>query len=177
MTTRQNRTMSVLAVGLAVAGLAALVVVAPAGAEGASKVRTGGSVVTYAVSPNPLAGVTAEVRSLTTASGRTIVTLHLEGFGEESEGRTFGAHAHIGTCVATSATAALGHYTHAGTSALEEREVWLDFTVNGSGRASAQANRDWVFAPDGANALVIHAEPTAPTGVAGPRLGCLAVDF
>ena len=175
MSTKQKRTMGAVVASLGVAGMAALATMAPAGADGASTVEAEGAVLNYNVSPNPLAGVTAELRSLTTASGRTIVTLHLEGFGEAWEGRTFGAHAHTGPCSLT--TSAGPHYTSAGTAALEDREIWLDFTVNGDGRASAQANQDWVFTTNGSNSVVIHADPTAPTGAAGTRLGCLAVDF
>lgn len=176
MSTTQRRTMGALVAGLAAAGLAALATVAPAGAAGAAMVQAEGPVLNYTTaSPNPLAGVTAKVRSLTTPSGRTIVTLHLAGFAEQYEGTTFGAHAHTGPCSLT--VSAGPHYTQAGTTALEEREVWLDFTVDDEGHASAQANRDWVFAPNGANSVVVHALPTASNGVAGARLGCLAVDF
>ncbi len=49
--------------------------------------------------------------------------------------------------------------------------------MDDEGHASAQANCDWVFAPDGASSVVVHAQPTVSTGFAGPQLGCLAVDF
>lgn len=175
MSTTQKRTMSALVAVLATAGLAAVAVVAPAAAHDDSKVKAKGPVLAYAtVSPNPLAGVNAKVVARTTARGRTIVTLHLNGFAEQWEGRTFGAHAHTGPCSST--VAAGPHYTQPGSAPLEAREVWLDFTVE-DGSGDAHTSRYWTFAPDGANSVVIHADPTAANGVAGARLGCLAVDF
>lgn len=176
MSTTQRRTMSTLVAGLAVAGLAAVTVASPAGADDSSEVKARGPVLAYAaVSPNPLTGVRAKLEAHTTRRGRTIVELELKGFARALQGRTFGAHAHTGPCSAT--VAAGPHYTQPGTAPLRDRELWLDFTVGDDGEASVEVRRDWAFPSGAAKSVVIHADPTAPTGVAGTRLGCMAVTF
>lgn len=143
-----------------------------------------GPVTAYAVAGgNPLEGVSARVHQTVTDSGQTIVTLHLKGFGAAAEGQTFGAHAHVNSCGATGAAAG-PHYTHPDTALeLEDREIWLDYTVDDGGNARALAKRDWTIvptsaAPDGARSVIFHALPTNHhDGTAGTRLACITVPF
>ena len=77
----------------------------------------------------------------------------------------------------------LGHYNadvHAGHVPVvvsTQTEVWLDFTVDATGAGdSSTAVRFPVDA--GASSVVVHAAPTDPaTGLAGPRLACLPVEW
>ena len=158
--------------GFAVAGMAL-----PAAAGGAEKSHSNDPLVAYsAITDNPLTGVKGKVHALRTPSGTTIVTLHLRGFDRALEGRTFGAHVHVGPCA--DGVSAGPHYTDPDTSLpLEEREVWLDVTVNAAGNASATASRNFAIPDDAAHAVVIHQNPTDPFGVAGPRLGCIGIDL
>lgn len=91
-------------------------------------------------------------------------------------GQTFGAHLHLGPCVAGSGAAALGHYNHSTAPRVvsSETEIWLDVTINDGGNAQSTARVDW--APlAGTRSVVIHAKPTAADGTAGDRLACLPV--
>jgi len=174
---RRTAPTMVLAIAAAVTALMPL-----AGASGAAVSVAGPLTVYSAGLDNPATGVSAAVHETVTGSGKTIVTLHLFGFGPGAEGRTFGAHAHVNPCGSVG-TAAGPHYTHpASAPTLEEREIWLDFTVNPGGEAHAKATRDWTIlptqvAPYGARSVIIHALPTSPAGVAGARLACIDVPF
>jgi hypothetical protein len=55
-----------------------------------------------------------------------------------------------------------------------ETEVWLDFEVTAGGTGAGDALVPFVPVP-GERAVAIHAEATAPSGTAGPRLVCLPV--
>ena len=76
---------------------------------------------------------------------------------------------------------AVPHYTHPDPApTLEDREIWLDFTVEPGGTAHAKATRPWTFvptatAPLGAQSVIVHAMPTDPFGVAGTRYACIDV--
>lgn len=171
---------------IALAGLvlatSVVLLATPGGAADPRTVSVAGPLTVYAVAGNPAAGVTAAVHEAVTGSGTTIVTLHLAGFAPSSSGQTFGAHAHTGPCGSDGADAG-PHYTHpALLPSLEEKEIWLDFTVNPAGQAHAKAIRAWTIepttaAPSGARSVVIHAMPTAPAGTAGARLACIDVPF
>ena len=110
----------------------------------------------------------------------TTVVLQLDGFAPEIAGRTFGAHLHVGPCVAGNGAAAGGHYNvdvQAGSPTpvvSASTELWLDFTVRRDGSAQARASVPFAVTP-GDRAVVIHQEETAPNGTAGPRLACLPV--
>lgn len=128
-------------------------------------------------STNPLAGATARVHAVRTGSGKTTVTLHITELNPELAGSTFGAHVHTGPC-GTEGIHAGPHYAHPPASpdqSLEDREVWLDFTVNSGGRAHAEATRSFTIPAVAARSVVLHASPTAPNGNAGPRLACIDV--
>lgn len=155
----------------------------PAAAAGATRVDASGEVIRYAIpdgSANPVAaGATNRVHSVATPSGRTIVTLVVDGYPAD---RAFGAHVHKKACGATDPLSSGGHYQYVPGVVTEENEVWLDFTTDSAGHGEATAVVDWHFVrdtarPDGANSVVVHREETAPNGGAGPRLTCLTVPF
>jgi Cu-Zn family superoxide dismutase len=59
-------------------------------------------------------------------------------------------------------------------------EVWLDFTADTTGAASAESVQDWRFASGSpARSLVLHAQHTrtgeGEAGTAGPRVACLTL--
>jgi Cu-Zn family superoxide dismutase len=59
-------------------------------------------------------------------------------------------------------------------------EVWLDFTANSAGLASAAADEAWTFPPGaGARSLIIHTQQTSTSpgtaGTAGARVACLTL--
>jgi Cu-Zn family superoxide dismutase len=91
---------------------------------------------------------------------------------------TYGAHVHVNPC-GTDPLASGGHYQHAqATGSLQDREVWLDVTSDGTGSAVAVADVPWVLARGTAGSVVLHAQPTnLVTGAAGARLSCTTVAF
>jgi Cu-Zn family superoxide dismutase len=167
-----------------------------AAAGGADRTDAAGELVRYPLvvsgaDTNPLqSGASARVHAVATESGKTVVKLHVSGFPAST---TFGSHVHTRPCGATDPAAAGGHYMNvpvtAGGTASRSNEVWLDFTTDADGRATATAVVDWHFAhdvdhPTGASSVVVHRDPTSTgasgqpaAGVAGPRLGCLSVPF
>jgi len=158
-----------LTLGLAAAGL-------PAHADSGRVVTADGSLTVYANpygdgTANPADGGSAAVHSVTTASGQTIVTLHVQGLAPNRED---GAHAHVLGCNVSQAG---GHYQNVPGTATPANEIWLDFTTNSAGNGSAQTRVNWTFRTDGANAVVIHDHATDSAGAAGPKLACLDVDF
>jgi len=162
----------------------ALVSLAPqALGAGATRVDAQGEVIRYALpdgSPNPVAeGATARVHAVATPSGKTVVTLVVDGYPAD---RAFGSHVHKKACGATDPAAAGGHYQDQPGVVSEESEVWLDFVTDSTGHGEATAVVDWHFAqdathPDGAHSVVVHRDETLPNGTAGPRLTCLTVPF
>ncbi len=161
-----------LAAGVALLGATAIV-----SAGGATVVRARGPLVVFANpysdnTANPVEGGSARVHSVTTPNGKTIVTLHVSGL---EPNRSFGSHVHVAAC---ETGAAGGHYRNdIACPATPENEVWLDFTTNGSGNGHAKAVVDWPFRANGANAVVVHDRETDGAGAAGPKLGCINVDF
>jgi Cu/Zn superoxide dismutase len=107
---------------------------------------------------------------------RTLVLLIVRGMDRNAAGTTFGAHVHVGPCVAGNGAAAGPHY-NAGGPASPETEVWLDFTVTGGGSGVAKTVVPFVIPPGAAASVVIHAMPTDPMGAAGARQACLPVEF
>lgn len=157
----------------------------PATAQaGATRVDAQGELQRYpADSTNPIpAGATARVHAVLTPSGRTVVTLVVDGFPANRE---FGSHMHEKACGATGADAG-GHYQNVpGTGPAygnADNEVWLDFATDADGHGEASASVAWqpttdTLHPFGANSVVIHRDETVPGGGAGPRLACLTVPF
>jgi Cu/Zn superoxide dismutase len=122
-------------------------------------------------------GAHGRVTAIRSRNGQTRVSFMVTGLDRLARGSTFGAHVHTGPCVAGDGAAAGPHYTVTGTAPLNEREVWLDFTVGPGGVARAVATVNFTILPGGARAIVVHALPTAPDGTAGPRMACIPVDF
>jgi Cu-Zn family superoxide dismutase len=102
---------------------------------------------------------------------------------------TYGAHVHTKPCGRTP-DASGPHYQNVKDPkkpstdpayANSENEVWLDFTTDARGRASAASRHHWRFRPRAARSLVIHEHGTATkhgkSGTAGARLACLTVPF
>ena len=160
---------------------AALVVVAGSLGTGVAlaaggSARSSGPDYKYAGS-GAFANATATVHVVHKGNGGTLVTLHVVGV-DAPTGQTFGAHVHQHSCGAV-ASDALGHYQDPTiTAALEDREVWLDFTVNAAGIGHAEAKRAWSLdETTQPRSVIIHAFPTnAVSGGAGPRLACIDLD-
>lgn len=118
----------------------------------------------------------AAVQVVRTGAGGTKVTLHVKGV-DAPAGTTFGAHVHNAPC-GDDPLASGGHYAHHGPAAsLEDKEVWLDVTVNAAGNGHRSAVRPWIIDESSPRSVVIHAQPTdADTGAAGARLACIDLD-
>lgn len=158
-------------------------------AAAAAQVDTGRqSLISYNSTYVP-AGATARVRAISTASGKTVVTLQVRGLVPNRE---YGSHAHKFACSATDSLAAGGHFQYSvdpvqpstdDAYANPQNEIWLDFTTDSEGNGSAQTVVNWQFPVDRrAQSVIIHDHhtPTGPdgsAGVAGPRYGCLSVPF
>ncbi len=164
------------------AGLAVLLAAAPAGAAVTSITAVGPLRDLSAATADPTDGARAVVQSLATSAGTTF-RLSLRGLDPAFVGVEYGAHVHVGPCVAGDGAAAGPHYNSTGLPGTEGRvvsdqtEVWLDFVIDGKGRAWSKAKVPFVIPKGGAGSVVIHATPTASDGTAGARLACLPVKF
>jgi Cu/Zn superoxide dismutase len=110
--------------------------------------------------------------------GRSFFRLRVSGI-DAKEG-TYGVHLHQGTCDADNPGPPDGagpHYNVTWESIglsgpnIKKTEVWLDLDVNSDGYARSTATVS--FIPEGDRSIVLHAQPTADDGTAGPRLACL----
>lgn len=110
------------------------------------------------------------------AGGEGTFVLVVRGLNPASAGTTFGAHVHVGPCVAGDGAAAGPHYNSGG-PASPETEVWLDFTVLPGGYGIARTTVPFTIDSGDAQSVVIHAMATAPGGAAGARQACLPVAF
>jgi Cu/Zn superoxide dismutase len=126
-------------------------------------------------SANPTDGAAARARVIETES-RSIVRLQLSGLDPAAAGTVFGAHVHIGPCMAGDGAAAGPHY-NIGEAPSAHSEVWLDFTARASGRAVSLAIVPFRIPAGAGGSIVIHAMPTADDGSAGARLACLPLTF
>jgi len=118
------------------------------------------------------------VASATVQNGQTVVRLNVKELDGEWAGETFGAHVHVGPCVAGNGGAALGHYHTGLPGPLADNEVWLDFTVTNGRSGHAVAIADFEIPAGAARSIVIHALPTnSDTGAAGARMACLPLEF
>jgi hypothetical protein len=121
--------------------------------------------------------VTGSLHRLRTLGGREI-TVAADRLDPKVAGADFGAHLHVGPCVAGKPADAESHYNidavNGDPSAVanDKTEVWLDFVVDRNGRGQATARVPWVPAA-GEHAIVIHKEPTARNSVAGARQACI----
>jgi hypothetical protein len=128
---------------------------------------------------DPLDGATARLIMVEHAGSTTFVLI-VTDVDPAAAGQTYGAHLHVGPCVAGDGAAAGPHYN---VSVIEdwttpevsdETEVWLDVTINAAGVGLSTTTVPFVPEP-GVRSVVLHAEATAPGGSAGPRLECLPV--
>jgi superoxide dismutase, Cu-Zn family len=131
---------------------------------------------------SPLDDADARLVMVTHHDASTFV-LRIKGTDPAAAGRTFGAHLHTGPCVPGNGAAAGPHYNQdvvEGTVPArvdQTTEVWLDFTVNPAGDATAIATVPFVPTA-GTRSVVIHRDPTDHhSGAAGPRLACLPVTW
>ncbi|GII92893.1 superoxide dismutase family protein [Sinosporangium siamense] len=102
--------------------------------------------------------------------------------------RTYGAHLHTKPCGAKPDDSG-PHFQHDHSHtpgmpsehlANPRNEVWLDFTTDGTGSATATARQDWSFPPDRLpGSLIIHERATTSqgpeAGTAGARIACLTL--
>ena len=120
----------------------------------------------------------AKATAAMVAYNSSVFVLQVKGIGKTAVGGKYGAHLHAGPCVAGDGAAAGPHYNTdliAGISppvVNTSTEVWLDLTVTAKGQGLSTATVPFVPLP-GERSIVIHADPTAPNGTAGPRLACL----
>jgi hypothetical protein len=124
-------------------------------------------------------GAFARLYAIAPGDGNTYVYFVLTGLNPASVGTVYGAHVHVGPCVAGNGAAALGHYnTGTGGNPSPANEVWLDFTVRPGGVGVSSTVVPLEIAPGTAQSVVVHALATQPgTGVAGGRIACLPVKF
>jgi Cu/Zn superoxide dismutase len=164
-------------------GLSASVAVAGSAVAGAAVWRFADQLKDYnTVAPGPFDHATARLQLVDHPGGTTAV-LHVRGVDQAVTGRTFGAHLHDGPCTTDAPASAGGHYNadgHAGHTPVvvsSKTEVWLDFTVDASGAGDSSSAVHFPLTP-GTRSVVVHAAPTDPaTGLAGPRLACLPVEW
>ena len=126
----------------------------------------------------PLDGASARL-IMTSHDGSTTFVLIVTGIDPAAAANTYGAHLHVGPCIAGSGAAAGPHYNSTGqppTVVSDQTEVWLDFTVNTGGSGQSVTQVPWV-PQAGAHSVVVHELPTASNGTAGARLACLPVEW
>lgn len=170
----------VLLAACAAPALALLAV--PAAAAPATTLHAEGPLRDLSAAADATDGASARVVAVSHGGGSTVV-LHVDGLARDAAGTTFGAHVHVGPCVAGDGAAAGPHYNHDVATGdptpqvSPQTEVWLDLTVRGGGTATSVAHVPFRIAPGDAASVVVHAEPTAPSGAAGARLACLPVRF
>jgi Cu/Zn superoxide dismutase len=178
MRRNQEDTMSHIRPLLLLAAIAAAMLLVPTTAF-AGPVRAAAPLTDLQLTTvQPTDGAVARAQ-VTPQAGSSTVTLLVTGLAASADGSRFGAHVHVGSCVAGAGGAAGPHFNIGGATGSISRatEVWLDFTVHG-GTGSAVARVPFVIPAGGAGSIVIHALPTdATTGLAGPRLACLGIQL
>ncbi|MDH3499502.1 MAG: superoxide dismutase family protein [Acidimicrobiia bacterium] len=159
------------------AGLMAsvLIVMAAIPAGASHQISFRGYVTDVAEAADAMDGVRA-VATAHQGNGHTVARLNVRDIDQSLAGNAFGAHVHVGPCVAGDGAAALGHYNNGGDPS-HRTEVWLDFTVTGQGTGHATAVVPFLIPAGGAASVVIHEMATAPSGAAGARLACLPLGF
>jgi Cu/Zn superoxide dismutase len=170
MNVRRQAFLLPAAIVAAAAGLTVAASAAPA------QVFRGGLVDLSTTTADPFGNASAHLVMTPNAHG-TLFHLRVEGIDPTAAGHSYGAHLHAGPCVAGDGTAAGPHYNVSTTTpplVSDQTEVWLDFTATADGTGAADTTVPFLPAP-GNRSVVIHAEATAPNGMAGPRLVCLPV--
>jgi superoxide dismutase, Cu-Zn family len=142
-----------------------------------------------AVTYNPkLVPVGSQATVLSTArpDGRTSVMLTVRGLVPN---RAYGAHVHQKHCGPKGDDAG-PHFQHVADPvqpsvnpayANPRNEIWLDFTTDKDGNASATSTVAWRFSRTLPGSVILHSEHThtepGRAGTAGDRLACVNVDF
>jgi superoxide dismutase, Cu-Zn family len=112
------------------------------------------------------------------AEESTAFTLDVNGLEAE---RDFGAHLHTDPCGPDPEDSG-PHYQNEPDPeqpstdpayANPENEVWLDFTTDSAGTATAETEVAWTVREGEANSVVLHEEHTDEHGQAGDRLACI----
>jgi Cu/Zn superoxide dismutase len=128
---------------------------------------------------DPLDGASAKLMMIQ-HDGSTTFVLIVTGVDRAAAGEAYGAHLHVGPCVAGDGAAAGPHYNQSIVEGAvppivnDRTEVWLDVTINAAGVGVSTTTVPFVPEP-GVRSVILHAEETAPTGSAGARLECLPV--
>jgi len=161
-----------VAIPLAVALTAAATAATPAQAAPGAQVFAGPLSDLQTTVSGPFDGANARLIAISRGDSETFILI-VTGIDRTAAGNTYGAHVHSGPCVEGNGAAALGHYNIGGPPS-PTTEVWLDFTVNPGGVGVSTTTVPFVVAP-GERSVVIHQEPTSPTGTAGGRQACLPV--
>ncbi len=176
MTTTSHRLGTALA---AIVALIALPVSASAAGHGPVVRSSGPLADLQPATAGPFDGARASFQLVASAQGSHAL-LRVSGIAAAADGSVFGAHLHLGPCVAGNGAAALGHYNTdvlAGVTPAqvnEQTEVWLDLRV-AEGAATSTASVPFVPLA-GARSVVVHEKETDHhTGTAGGRLACLPV--
>jgi Cu-Zn family superoxide dismutase len=129
-------------------------------------------------------GAKVKVSVVPEGDKQTVLTLEVAGLASD---HGLGAHLHAAACGADPADAGPHYQNEADPKmpstnskyANKKNEVWLDFTTDTTGTATATATVDWLVRPGEANSIVIHAEHTKTSdgeaGTAGDRLACVNV--
>jgi hypothetical protein len=144
--------------------LLALIAAASLAVAFAPTVLAGGATVTrgdfHAFATGIGLPISGRAQMVRTASGTTIVSVHLEGLGA---GLTYGSHVHKQACADGEAD---GHYKFdpAG-PATPPNEIWPGFTTNQAGVGNGNATADAAAGP-AAVSVVVHAPVT------GAKIAC-----
>jgi hypothetical protein len=151
----------------------------PAGAATTFVQSHGDLVDLQPAAANATDGATASLWAVSSGGGTTF-WVFIRGLDPEAVDTTYGAHIHVGPCVAGNGAAAGAHYNAGGTPS-PDTEVWLDFTVLPGGYGYAVTTVPFDIQPGAARSMVIHAEPTqeggATPGAAGAPPAGLPVYF
>lgn len=121
---------------------------------------------------------------LSASAAKTVTSIRVAGLMPNHQ---YGAHLHQKTC-GTDPNAAGPHYQNIADPvkpsvdpkyANAQNEVWLDFTTDDKGAASATVTNPWQFHKVPAQSFVIHMMHTMThpghAGTAGARLACLSL--
>ncbi|GAA2074075.1 superoxide dismutase family protein [Actinomadura alba] len=132
------------------------------------------------------AGADATVLSTSRPEGRTTVLLTVQGL---RPGQKYGAHVHEKSCGPRGEDAG-PHFQNVPDPkqpsvnpayANPRNEIWLDFTTDKAGNATAVSTVPWRFTDRHPRSIVVHSQHTQThaghAGAAGERLGCVNVDF
>ena len=183
----RSRIAAIAALGCSLALVTPALASAQTGSGGGGDRDAGQSRVSWAVSRGPLVDlIPTETGPFDAARGMAVMVgfrsstfvLHVSGVDPKVAGKDFGAHLHVGPCVAGKPADAGPHYNVDVVKGIalpeisDKTEVWLDFVVDGDGRGQATARVPWVPAA-GEHAIVIHVEATNDQGVAGARQACI----